>query len=58
MIAFRLGQKSWKSGFVLWELVIGSDEQYKVKLGDKEHFDKEQIGVKVPFPVTNYQFTL
>ena len=23
-----------------------------VKLGDKEHFDKEQIGVKEPFPVT------
>ena len=22
-----------------------------VKLGDKEHFDKEQIGVKEPFPV-------
>ena len=28
-----------------------------VKLGDKEHFDKEQIGVKEPFPVTNCQFT-
>ena len=30
-----------------------------VKLGDKEWFDKEQIGVKVkePFPVTNCQFT-
>ena len=24
-----------------------------VKLGDKEQFDKEQIGVKEPFPVTN-----
>jgi len=24
-----------------------------VKLGDKELFDKEQIGVKKPFPVTN-----
>ena len=24
-----------------------------VKLGDKERFDKEQIGVKKPFPVTN-----
>jgi hypothetical protein len=23
-----------------------------VKLGDREHFDKEQIGVKEPFPVT------
>ena len=24
-----------------------------VKLGDKERFDKEQIGVKNPFPATN-----
>ena len=23
---------------------------YAVKLGDKEHFDKEQVGVKEPFP--------
>ena len=28
-----------------------------VKLGDKERFDKEQIGVKEPSPVTNCQFT-
>jgi hypothetical protein len=28
-----------------------------VKLGDKEHFDKEQIGVKTAFPMTNCQFT-
>ena len=28
-----------------------------VKLGDKERFDKEQIGVKEAFPVTNCQFT-
>ena len=27
-----------------------------VKLGDKEHFDKEQIGVKEPFLVINCQF--
>ena len=26
-------------------------------LVDKEGFDKEQIGVKEPFPVTNCQFT-
>ena len=26
---------------------------YTVKLCDKERFDKEQIGVKEPFPVTN-----
>ena len=28
-----------------------------VKLDDKERFDKEQIGVKEPFPVTNLPFT-
>ena len=28
-----------------------------VKLGDMERFDKEQIGVKKPFLVTNCQFT-
>ena len=26
---------------------------FTVKLGDKERFDKELIGVKEPFPVTN-----
>ena len=30
---------------------------YAVKLGDKERFDKEKIGVKEPFPLTNCQFT-
>jgi hypothetical protein len=29
------------------------ENQSTVKLGDKEGFDKEQIGVKEPFPVTN-----
>ena len=29
---------------------------YTVKLGDKERFDEEQIGVKEPFPMTNLQF--
>ena len=28
-----------------------------VKFGDKERFDKEQIGVKEPFPMTKCQFT-
>ena len=28
-----------------------------VKFGDKECFDKEQIGVREPFPVTNLPFT-
>ena len=28
-----------------------------VKLGNKERFDKGQIGIKEPFPVTNFSFT-
>ena len=28
-----------------------------IKLGYKEQFDKEQIGIKEPFPVTNLPFT-
>ena len=28
-----------------------------VKLRNKERFDKEQIGIKEPFPVTNLPFT-
>ena len=28
-----------------------------VKLGNKERFDKEQIGIKEPFPVTHLPFT-
>ena len=28
-----------------------------VKFGNKERFDKEQIGIKKPFPVTNLPFT-
>ena len=28
-----------------------------VKLGSKERFDKEQIGIREPFPVTNLPFT-
>ena len=28
-----------------------------VKLDNKERFDKEQIGMKEPFPVTNLPFT-
>ena len=30
---------------------------YTVKLGNKELFDKEQIGIKETFPVTNSPFT-
>ena len=31
--------------------------QRTYSLGDKERIDKEQIGVKEPFPMTNCQFT-
>ena len=30
---------------------------FTVKLGNKERFDKELIGIKEPFPVTNLPFT-
>ena len=32
-------------------------ESSTVKLGNKELFDKEQIGIKEPFLVTNLSFT-
>ena len=32
------------------------DSTYTVKLGNKERFDKEQIGIKEPFPVTKLPF--
>ena len=32
-------------------------DQITVKLGNKELFDYEQIGIKEPFPVTNLPFT-
>ena len=34
-----------------------TDFCYAVKLGNKELFDKEKIGIKEPFPVTNLPFT-
>ena len=39
--------------FDFWSFYIANT----VKLGDKERFDKEKIGVKKPFPVTNCQLT-
>ena len=35
------------SEIVFWSIALNT-----VKLGDKERFDLEQIGVKEPFPVT------
>ena len=37
--------------------VYSANLAYTVRLGGKEQFDKEQIGVKEPFPMTNCQFT-
>ena len=37
--------------------ILQCEHTVTVKLGDKERFDKEQNGVKEPFPVTNCQFT-
>ena len=48
----------------IWKCTFRSDCRERaenvgntIKLGNKEHFDKEQIGVKEPFPVTKCQFT-
>ena len=38
-------------------LVLTPQSLSTVKLGNKERFDKEQIGIKEPFPVTNLPFT-
>ena len=55
--------KSWnvcvtfKSFFNLFSKTLIKREKHgnenTVKLGNKERFDKEQIGDKEPFPVTN-----
>ena len=39
--------------FVNYSFIFAST----VKLGIKERFDKEQIGIKEPFPATNLPFT-
>ena len=41
--------------FLIHEFVFNIG--YSVKLGNKDRFDKEQIGIKEPFPVTNLPFT-
>ena len=46
----KVNYKFW----VTYNINLGST----VKLGDKEGFDKEKIGVKERYPVTNCQFTL
>ena len=46
--------------FEYWMLMFSYLDTFKagtVKLGIKELFDKEQNGIKEPFPVTNLTFT-
>ena len=38
-------------------IFVGLFQVCTVKLGNKERFDKELIGIKEPFPVTNLPFT-
>ena len=45
--------KSKKVGMAINQIMPKLCNQDTVKLGDKEWFDKEHIGVKEPFPVTN-----
>ena len=40
--------------YLIFAIVVYPDT---VKLGNKERFDKELIGIKEPFPVTNLPFT-
>ena len=42
-----------KSALLLQNVIFKLAQRFTVKLGDKGRFDKEQIGVKEPFPVAN-----
>ena len=58
-IAYRLPKCNWRSAlysvilenFNIYVIYANTEKlhQSSVKLGDKERFDKEQIGVKEPF---------
>ena len=43
-----------RSYTIIWQVRVFV---YTVKLGNKELFDKEQIGIKEPFPLTNFPLT-
>ena len=42
---------------IILNFVLSNFNAFTVKLGNKERFDKELIGVKEPFPKTNLPFT-
>ena len=42
----------------MFVMISSSNLVHTVNLGNKEQFDKEQIGVEEPFLVTNCLFTL
>ena len=44
-------------GFKEWNIYIFFFVKRTVKLANKERFDKELIGIKEPFTVTNLPFT-
>ena len=50
-------QKTDKKLFSLCKYSNGVCIPNTVKLGNKDRFDKEQIGIKEPFPETNLPFT-
>ena len=51
-------KRSAASNFITsWPVEHSGQKGGTVKLGDKERFDKEQIGFKEPFPLTNFHFT-
>ena len=41
----------------IFKMIFTHVNSSKVKLGNKERFDKQQTGIKEPFPVTNLPFT-
>ena len=41
----------------MYQKTVFFENRYSVKLGNKEQFDEEQIGIKEPFPGTKLPFT-
>ena len=55
----NLKECSYRHFLAFWGYCFGDLNNIKkipgtVKLGNKERFDKEQIGIKEPFPVTKF----
>ena len=50
-------QAQWDQSLMKVQISIYPPMISKYKLGNKERFDKKQIGIKEPFPVSNLPFT-